>query len=112
MSKTVFWPPAEGEQAFDVVVPSLPGFGFSSAPTQPGFGVGQMAATLNALMLMLGHNKYCAQGMRTNAMGITSTLFPAAEWSLAVRVAGVIELCRAITCPTWSLRAAAPRNQI
>ena len=53
----------EGKQAFHVVAPSLPGFGFSSAPKQKGFGLRQMAKTLNQLMLELGYSKYVAQGM-------------------------------------------------
>jgi len=51
-----------GEQAFHVVVPSLPGFGFSSAPTKPGFGVAEVARTFNELMLSLGYTQYVAQG--------------------------------------------------
>ncbi len=49
-------------QAFHVVAPSLPGYGFSSAPTQPGFGIIAMAATVNELMLKLGYARYVAQG--------------------------------------------------
>ena len=54
----------EGKQAFHVVAPSLPGFGFSSAPKQKGFGLRQIAKTLNQLMLELGYSKYVAQGMQ------------------------------------------------
>ena len=52
----------QGDQAFHVVVPSLPGFGFSSAPTRPGFGVAETARCFNELMLCLGYTKYVAQG--------------------------------------------------
>ncbi len=38
------------------------GYGFSSAPTKPGFGVGEIAKTFHELMLKLGYNKYVAQG--------------------------------------------------
>jgi pimeloyl-ACP methyl ester carboxylesterase len=48
-------------QAYHVVAPSLPGFGFSSYPKGP-FNLGQIAATLNKLMIALGYNKYVAQG--------------------------------------------------
>lgn len=54
--------PGEGKQAFHVVAPSLPGFAFSSAPTQKGFGLRQIAKCFNQLMLELGYNKYVAQG--------------------------------------------------
>lgn len=49
-------------QAFHVIAPSLPGFVFSSSPTKPGFGIIQIAATLNKLMTSLGYPKYVAQG--------------------------------------------------
>ena len=51
-----------GKQAFHVVAPSLPGFAFSSAPKQKGFGLKQIAKTFNQLMLELGYTKYVAQG--------------------------------------------------
>lgn len=56
------WVAGEGKQAFHVVAPSLPGFAFSSAPTQKGFGLRQIAKCFNQLMLELGYNKYVAQG--------------------------------------------------
>ena len=50
------------EDAFDVIVPSLPGFGFSSRPTRP-MGPRQMSEILNKLMIKnLGYNNYLAQG--------------------------------------------------
>lgn len=49
-------------QAFHVVAPSLPGYGFSSAPRQPGFGVQKIAQTFDALMSALGYQTYVAQG--------------------------------------------------
>ncbi|CAK0786968.1 hypothetical protein CVIRNUC_010182 [Coccomyxa viridis] len=50
------------KQAFHVVVPSLPGYSFSSSPTQRGFGVSEIAKTFNELMLKLGYSTYVAQG--------------------------------------------------
>ena len=44
------------------MVPSLPGYGFSSAPIRPGFGAAQFASTINSLMLALGYDRYVAQG--------------------------------------------------
>lgn len=50
------------DDAFDVIAPSLPGFGFSSAPPRP-WGPRRMAETLNKLMTdVLGSNGYIAQG--------------------------------------------------
>ena len=50
------------DDAFDVVVPSLPGFGFSGRPSRP-MGPRKIANTLNKLMTEnLGYKKYLAQG--------------------------------------------------
>ena len=50
------------EDAFDVVVPSLPGFGFSGRPSRP-IGPRNMASIFNSLMTnILGYKKYIAQG--------------------------------------------------
>ena len=50
------------EDAFDVVVPSLPGFGFSGRPSKP-IGPRKMASIFNSLMInILGYKKYIAQG--------------------------------------------------
>ncbi|MCP5181995.1 MAG: alpha/beta fold hydrolase [Pseudomonadales bacterium] len=48
--------------AFHVVCPSLPGYGFSGKPTAPGWGVDRIAAAWNTLMLRLGYPRYFAQG--------------------------------------------------
>lgn len=48
--------------AFDLVVPSLPNFGFSEGPRKRGFALTQYAETLNKLMLKLGYNEYVTQG--------------------------------------------------
>ena len=48
--------------AFHLVIPSLPGFGFSDQPTTPGVGVAQIAAMWDTLMQRLGYESYIAQG--------------------------------------------------
>ena len=48
--------------AFDLVIPSLPGFGFSGPVTEPGWGPRRMASALAALMGRLGYERYGAQG--------------------------------------------------
>jgi pimeloyl-ACP methyl ester carboxylesterase len=48
--------------AFDVVVPSLPGFGFSGPTTSLGWGTQRMAKALIVLMDRLGYSKYGVQG--------------------------------------------------
>ena len=48
--------------AFHIVCPSLPGYGFSAKPTSPGWGVPKIAAAWDALMDRLGYQRYLAQG--------------------------------------------------
>ena len=48
--------------AFDLVIPSLPGFGFSGPVTEPGWGSRRIAGVLAELMARLGHERYGAQG--------------------------------------------------
>jgi pimeloyl-ACP methyl ester carboxylesterase len=50
------------EDAFHVVIPSMPGYGFSGRPTTPGWGVEKMARTWDVLMKRLGYTRYVAQG--------------------------------------------------
>lgn len=50
------------EDAFHVVAPSLPGFGFSEKPDERGYNPERMAHVLAALMQQLGYEKYGAQG--------------------------------------------------
>lgn len=58
-------PPAHGgdaTDAFHVVCPSLPGYGFSDKPTGTGWGVERIAAAWVRLMARLGYDRYGAQG--------------------------------------------------
>lgn len=50
------------EDAFDVVIPSLPGFGFSGKPTGTGWGPERTARAWAVLMQRLGYRRYVAQG--------------------------------------------------
>jgi pimeloyl-ACP methyl ester carboxylesterase len=50
------------EDAFDVVIPSLPGFGFSSRPTEVGWGLDRIGRAWDVLMKRLGYTHYVAQG--------------------------------------------------
>jgi pimeloyl-ACP methyl ester carboxylesterase len=45
-------------QAFHVVAPSLPNFGFSDGVKAPGFGIPQYAEAMHKVMQKLGYNKY------------------------------------------------------
>jgi pimeloyl-ACP methyl ester carboxylesterase len=62
------------EDAFDLVLPSLPGYGFSSEPAELGWNVGRVAQAWAELMHRLGYTGYVAQGgdvgaAVTDAMG-------------------------------------------
>jgi len=50
------------EDAFDVVIPSLPGYGFSSRPTETGWGADRMGRAWDVLMKRLGYTRYVTQG--------------------------------------------------
>ncbi len=50
------------EDAFDVVIPSLPGFGFSARPTDAGWGLERIGRAWDVLMSRLGYTRYVAQG--------------------------------------------------
>src|SRR6516164_6445097 len=50
------------EDAFHLVIPALPGFGFSDKPQGAGWGVGRIAANWDVLMKRLGYSEYVAQG--------------------------------------------------
>jgi pimeloyl-ACP methyl ester carboxylesterase len=52
----------KAEDAFDVVIPSIPGYGFSGKPTDRGWTPVRVAKAWIVLMKRLGYNKYVAQG--------------------------------------------------
>jgi pimeloyl-ACP methyl ester carboxylesterase len=70
-------PPAHGGQAadaFDLVLPSIPGYGFSGEPAELGWNVARTAVAWAQLMRRLGYTRYVAQGgdvgaSITDAMG-------------------------------------------
>ncbi len=52
----------DAADAFHVVCPSLPGYGYSGKPAETGYGVGKIAAMWDQLMLAVGYDGYFAQG--------------------------------------------------
>ncbi|WP_343728480.1 epoxide hydrolase [Duganella sp.] len=63
----------QAEDAFHVVVPSLPGFGFSDKPQEKGWNVVRIAKAWGTLMARLGYGKWVAQGGDWGA-GVTTAL--------------------------------------
>ncbi|WP_236013445.1 epoxide hydrolase family protein [Paenibacillus glycanilyticus] len=65
----------KAEDAFDVVIPSMPGYGFSERADTTGWGPDHIAKAWDVLMKRLGYNKYVAQGgdwgaLVTELMGV------------------------------------------
>ena len=61
------------EDAFHLVIPSIPGYGFSSEPTEIGWDSGRIAAAWAELMSRLGYTRYVAQGGDQGA-GVTDAM--------------------------------------
>jgi pimeloyl-ACP methyl ester carboxylesterase len=61
----------EARDAFHVVCPSLPGYGFSGKPTRSGWNVQRIARAWAQLMPRLGYRRYAAQGGDWGAMVTT-----------------------------------------
>ncbi|HEY4051108.1 MAG TPA: epoxide hydrolase [Acidobacteriaceae bacterium] len=66
---------ASASDAFDLVIPSMPGYGFSGKPTAPGWDAPHIARAWVALMKRLGYKKFVAQGgdwgaLITDLMGV------------------------------------------
>jgi epoxide hydrolase len=55
-------PSGRAEDAFHVICPSLPGYGFSGRPTHTGWGVEKIAEAWETLVARLGYHRYGAQG--------------------------------------------------
>jgi len=56
------------EDAFDVVIPSMPGFGYSTPVTDTGWTMARVARTYDALMRRLGYSSYGVHGSDAGAM--------------------------------------------
>ena len=50
------------DYVFEVIAPSIPGYGFSSSPSKKGFDVAHTARIFVELMERLGHKQFYAQG--------------------------------------------------
>jgi pimeloyl-ACP methyl ester carboxylesterase len=53
---------ASASDAFHLVIPSMPGYGYSGKPTATGWGPARIARAWDVLMKRLGYNRYVAQG--------------------------------------------------
>eukprot|EP00092_Neocalanus_flemingeri_P056792 GFUD01067373.1.p1 GENE.GFUD01067373.1~~GFUD01067373.1.p1 ORF type:complete len:472 (+),score=108.11 GFUD01067373.1:30-1445(+) len=80
------------EVALEIIAPSIPGYGFSSAPGKPGFNSKHAAQIFKKLMVRLGHEKFYCQGGDWGSFITTNlaTLFPSHVLGLHVNMGGVI----------------------
>lgn len=68
----------KSDYVFEVVAPSLPGFGWSEASAKTGYGPPEVAVVLRNLMLRLGHTRFLVQGGDWGSIlgSDVATLFP------------------------------------
>jgi epoxide hydrolase len=83
------------EDAFHVVCPSLPGYGFSGKPARTGWGIGKVAEAWETLMTRLGYDRYGAQGGDWGA-AVTTTIGRGGDISHRSRSGGDINHCAGI----------------
>jgi pimeloyl-ACP methyl ester carboxylesterase len=72
------------EDAFHLVIPSMPGYGFSGKPTSTGWGPERMASAWAELMKRLGYTRYVAQGGDWGAFVVDQMGLQAPEGLLAI----------------------------
>ncbi|HEX8347254.1 MAG TPA: alpha/beta fold hydrolase [Actinoplanes sp.] len=75
---------ADAADAFHLVIPSMPGYGFSGKPTTTGWGPERMARAWNTLMTRLGYTGYVAQGGDWGAFVVDQMGLQAPQGLLAI----------------------------
>ena len=92
----------KAEDAFHLVLPSIPGFGFSQKPTSTGWNPQRIAAAWDMLMKRLGYNRYVSQGGDWGAIISDALGRQAPDGLLGIHVNRVE---RATTFPTAAAQA-------
>jgi len=75
---------ASAADAFHVVIPSMPGYGFSGKPTSAGWGPERMGRAWDVLMKRLGYTRYVAQGGDWGAFVVDQMGLQASDGLLAI----------------------------
>jgi pimeloyl-ACP methyl ester carboxylesterase len=75
---------ASAEDAFHLVIPSMPGYGFSGKPSETGWGPERMGRAWDELMTRLGYTQYVAQGGDWGAFVVDQMGLQAPEGLLAI----------------------------
>jgi epoxide hydrolase len=76
----------EAADAFHLVCPTLPGYGFSDKPTEPGWNIERIARTWSQLMRRLDYERYVAQGGDWGAAVTTSIGLQDTEHCLGIHL--------------------------
>ena len=95
------------EDAFHVIAPSLPGFGFSDAPREAGWTLGRMARQFVRLMERLGYDSYFLQGGDCGAIIVPHMAHIAPEHVLGLHLNGV----QVPPPPDFDLETASPEDR-
>ncbi|MGH3209189.1 MAG: epoxide hydrolase family protein, partial [Trebonia sp.] len=84
--------PTSGADAFDVVIPSMPGYGYSGKPRETGWGPERMARAWTELMRRLGYTRFVAQGGDWGAIvtDVMATQAPPELIGMHTNMAGVV----------------------
>jgi len=100
--------------AFDVVIPSMPGYGFSGKPTNVGWGPERMGRAWATLMARLGYTRYVAQGGDWGAFVVDQMALQAPAGLLAIHPTCRRRFPRTSTGRSWPAprrrRACRPTN--
>jgi pimeloyl-ACP methyl ester carboxylesterase len=89
----------DAEDAFDLVLPSLPGYGFSAEPTEVGWDPGRTARAWAELMHRLGYARYVAQGGDLGAIVTDVMGRQAPEGLLGIHMNLLVTTLGAVTPP-------------
>ena len=84
--------PTSAADAFDVVIPSMPGYGYSDKPRETGWGPERMAHAWTELMRRLGYDRFVAQGGDWGAIvtEVMATQAPPELIGMHTNMAGVV----------------------
>ncbi|MEU4647011.1 epoxide hydrolase [Nocardia fluminea] len=88
--------------AFDVVIPSVPGFAFSAPPREPGMSTARVAAMWTTLMDRLGYDRYGTQGGDLGAYVAPEMALAAPEHVIGVHLDGGIGMPTEADVPAMS----------
>jgi epoxide hydrolase len=111
---------ADPADAFDVVVPSIPGFGFSGPTREPGWGIGRIAGAWAELMRRLGYERYGAQGGDFGALISPELARQVPDRVLGVHVNALVTMgptrarrtSRPASRPEWRCSTVTPRSGV